>query len=208
MVIQVLLGTLAGATAGTFARLFLLPHVDGLAATLLCIAPFLLVGAWLMRRPVTSKMAIDITMTFLLTSQPSSPPADVALALNETAAMVVGVMVAVATFWTVLPATPAVHSRLLAQRIVRLSLRLLQSRSGASTQALRQSLRSALARMLDFTKPQSAIFVAAQNCLAAASQAVAARSSDQIPSSSAPAFDHATWQAATTLSVTLAKIRK
>jgi len=208
MVIQVLLGTLAGATAGTFARLFLLPHVDGLAATLLCIAPFLLVGAWLMRRPVTSKMAIDITMTFLLTSQPSSPPADVALALNETAAMVVGVMVAVATFWTVLPATPAVHSRLLAQRIVRLSLRLLQSRSGASTQALRQSLRSALARMLDFTKPQSAIFVAAQNCLVAASQAVAARSGDQIPSPSAQAFDHATRQAATALNVTLAKINK
>jgi uncharacterized membrane protein YccC len=208
MMIQVLLGTLAGAAAGTFARLFLLPHVDGLAATLLCIAPFLLVSAWLMRRPVTSKMAIDLTMTFLLTSQPSSPPTDVALAFNETAAMVIGVMVAAATFWTILPATPTVRSRLLAQRIVRLTLRLLQSRGVASTQALRQSLRSALARMLDFTKPQSAIFVAAQNCLAAASRAVATRSRNQTPSPSATAFDHATRQAATALNVTLAKINK
>lgn len=208
MVIQVLFGTMAGAVAGTLARLFLLPHAQDLATTLLCIAPFLLAGAWLMRRPATSKMAIDLTMTFLLTSQPSSPPVGHAQALNETAAMIVGVTIAVATFWAVLPATPAVRSRLLGQRIARLTLRLSQSRSLAPATALRQSLRHALARLLDFTTPQSAIFVAAQGCLTASSRAVAARRDNPAPSTSsfsAADCDNAARQAAATLNATLAK---
>ncbi|MCM2474665.1 hypothetical protein HGO38_14380 [Rhizobium sp. CG5] len=208
MVIQVLFGTMAGAVAGTLARLFLLPHADDLATTLLCIAPFLLAGAWLMRRPLTSKMAIDLTMTFLLTSQPSSPPVALAQALNETAAMIVGVTIAVATFWTLLPATPAVRSRLLGQRIARLTLRLSKAGGLKPAKALRQSLRQALARLLDFTPPQSATFVAAQGCLTASSRAVAARCGDPAPSTSlhsAAAYDHAARQAAATLSATLAK---
>ena len=208
MVIQVLFGTMAGAVAGTLARLFLLPHANDLVTTLLCIAPFLLAGAWLMRRPATSKMAIDLTMTFLLTSQPSSPPVDVALALNQTAAMIVGVTIAVATFWAVLPATPAVRSRLLGQRIARLTLRLSQSRGLAPANALRQGLRHALARLPDFTTPQSAIFVAAQGCLTASSRVVAARRGDPAQSTSSlsdTACDHAARQAAMTLNVTLSK---
>jgi hypothetical protein len=64
-----------GALAGLVARLFVLPYAHGLLPTLLCIAPFLLLGAWLMRRPATVKMAIDFNMTFLLMAQPAAPPA-------------------------------------------------------------------------------------------------------------------------------------
>ncbi|MEA9391560.1 FUSC family protein [Acerihabitans sp. TG2] len=208
MVIQVLLGTMAGAITGVLARLFLLPHADGLAPTLLCIAPFLLAGAWLMQRPATSKMAIDLTMTFLLTSQPSSPPVGVELAFNEAAAMIVGVMIAVATFWTLLPATPAVYSSLLAKRIVRLTLQLSTNRGTASAKAMRQSLRSAVARLLCFTKPQDAIFLAAQECLATANQVLATKIGDQTPSTSSPnasACDSAARQAAAMLADALTK---
>ncbi|MFM2484651.1 FUSC family protein [Celerinatantimonas yamalensis] len=211
MVIQVLLGTLAGAISGVLARLFLLPHADGLATTLLCIAPFLLAGAWLMQRPATSKMAIDLTMTFLLTSQPSSQPAGVALVLNEAAALIVGVMIAVATFWTILPATPSVRSSLLARRIVRLTLQLSKNQGTASAKAMRQNLRSALARLLYFTQPQSTIFLAAQKCLAAASQILATKSDDHPPSNSSPntpAYDSAARQTAAILANTLTKIQK
>jgi uncharacterized membrane protein YccC len=210
-VIQVLLGTLAGASAGVLTRLLVLPHADGVTSIVLCIAPFLLAGAWLMQRPATSKMAIDLTMSFLLTSQPSSPPADAARSLNEAAAMVVGVLVAAATFWAVLPATPAVRRHLLAQRIGQLTLQLSESRGGASAKALRQSLRSTLARLLDFTQPQSAIFLAAQECLAAACRmptTTRAFQNSSISSPNASARAAATRQAATTLSALLAKPRR
>ncbi|WJV63836.1 FUSC family protein [Pectobacteriaceae bacterium C52] len=211
MVIQVLLGTLAGAITGALARLFLLPHADGLATTLLCIAPFLLAGAWLMQRPATSKMAIDLTMTFLLISQPSSPPVGAALVLNEAAAIIVGVMIAVATFWAILPATPSVRSMLLARRIVRLTLQLSKKRSTTSAKAMQQNLRSALARLLYFTKPQSTIFLAAQECLAAASQVLATKSENQTLSTSSPntpTYDSAARQAAATLANALTKNQK
>ena len=211
MVIQVLLGTLAGAIAGVAVRLVVLPHAEGLWTTLLCIAPFLLAGAWLMQRPATSKMAIDLTMTFLLTSQPSSPPAGVAVALNEAAAIIVGVMIAAATFWAVLPATPAVGSRLLARRIVRLTLRLSASRDAGTAGAVRQSLRRALVRLLDFTKPHSAIFVAAQQCLAVACRAPTPPRDGQTSSRLSPdaaAFVSAARQAAATLRTTIANNAK
>jgi uncharacterized membrane protein YccC len=68
--IQVLFGSLIGALAGLICRLCLLPYAQGIWLTLLCIAPFLLLGAWLMLRPATAKLATDINMTFLLTAQP------------------------------------------------------------------------------------------------------------------------------------------
>jgi uncharacterized membrane protein YccC len=61
MLVHVLIGSVLGALAGIVARLFVLPYAHGLLPTLLCIAPFLLLGAWLMRRPATVKMAIDST---------------------------------------------------------------------------------------------------------------------------------------------------
>ncbi|EIZ77619.1 fusaric acid resistance protein [Novosphingobium sp. Rr 2-17] len=220
MIVQVLLGTLAGAAAGTLARLVLLPHAYSLPVTLLCIAPFLLAGAWLMRRPATSKMAIDLIMTFLLVAQPSAPPVDVALVFNQAAAIIVGVVIAVTTFWAVLPATPAVRSLLLARRIVRLTRRLANSHDAISAAAIRQHLRSAVARLLDFTQPdlaqsQGAVFRAAQACLAAASLAVTARSKDAGPNPASPSttpstttFDFAATQAADALSATLQKTNK
>jgi uncharacterized membrane protein YccC len=211
LVIQVLLGTLAGASAGVLVRLLVFPHADDVTTILLCIAPFLLAGAWLMQRPATSKMAIDLTMSFLLTSQPSSPAADAAGALSEAAAMVVGVLIAAATFWAILPATPAVRRQLLARRISRLTLLLSESRGGASARALRQSLRSTLARLLDFTPPHSAVFLAAQECLAAACRIPTTHrvfQNTSISSPNATACDAATRQAATTLSALLAKPRR
>ncbi len=210
MLIQVLLGTLAGAVTGVLARLFLLPHANDLTTTLLCIAPFLLVGAWLMQRPATSKMAIDLIMTFLLTAQPSSPPAGVAVALNEAAALIAGVIIAVATFWAVLPATPAVHGHLLAQRIARLTLQFAKRPGDTTAKAILPGLRSGLTRLLGFTKPQSAIFMAAQECLATVSRA-AANNNQPTPSASSlntPAYVHAARQAAATLCATLKKTPK
>lgn len=175
MVIQVLLGTLFGALAGVAARLYLLPHATDLLPTLLCITPFLLVGAWLMRRPATSKMAIDLTMTFLLTAQPGSAPASAVVTLSEAAAIVAGVLIAATTFWFILPATPQVRCRLLARRIARLTARAATSPSRTAAEVAQRSLRIAQVRLLDSTKANTDIFRAAQACLAAASEALAAR---------------------------------
>lgn len=174
MVIQVLLGTFSGALAGIAARLFLLPYVGGLLPTLLCITPFLLVGAWLMRQPATSKMAIDLTMTFLLTAQPGSAAASAAITLSEAAAIVAGVLIAATTFWLILPATPEVRCCLLARRIARLTARVATSPSRTAAKVAQRSLRSAQVRLLDSTKADTDIFRAAQACLAAASISLAA----------------------------------
>lgn len=175
LVTQVLLGTLFGALAGIAARLFLLPHVAGLLPTLLCITPFLFVGAWLMRRPpATSKMAIDLIMTFLLTAQPGSAATSAALTLNEAAALIAGVLIAAATLWLILPATPGGRRCLLARRIVRLTMRVATSPSRTAAEEARRSLRIAQVRLLDSTKADTDIFSAAQACLAAVSEALAA----------------------------------
>ena len=85
-----------------------------------------------MRRPATVSMAIDPNMTFLLTAQPTSPPAGADIVLNQVVAILSGALAVVASYWLVLPATPQLRVRLLAQRIVRLTLRIGQSRSAAA----------------------------------------------------------------------------
>jgi uncharacterized membrane protein YccC len=188
MVIQVLLGTLLGAVAGIAARLFLLPHATGLLPTLLCITPFLIAGARLMRWPATSKMAIDLTMTFLLTAQPGSVPASAVLTLSEAAAIVAGVLIAVATFWFILPATPEVRCRLLARRIARLTARVARSPDRTAAETAQRSLRIAQVRLLDFVKAGSAIFRAAETCIGAANTALAAKNNGSVipPGASSP----------------------
>jgi uncharacterized membrane protein YccC len=173
MVIQVLLGTLTGAVAGLCVRLFLLPHAEGLLPTLLCITPFLLVAAWLMRQSATAKMAIDMAMTFLLTSQPGTAPAPTPLILAEASAIISGVFIAVAIFWLVLPSTPVVRRKLFARQIVRLTARIASSTDLKTCASAHQALRSAQVRLLDFTEADSAIFAAAQSCLASATEVLA-----------------------------------
>ena len=103
-----------------------------------------------MRRPATVSMAIDPNMTFLLTAQPTSPPAGADIVLNQVVAILSGALAVVASYWLVLPATPQLRVRLLAQRIVRLTLRIGQSRSAGRWL---RSMRAAQVRLLDFVDP-------------------------------------------------------
>ncbi|PPU99351.1 hypothetical protein XhyaCFBP1156_03530 [Xanthomonas hyacinthi] len=150
--IHVLIGSLLGAVAGVGTRL-LLPHADGLPSVLLCIAPVLLLGAWLMQRPATAKMAIDLNMTFLLTAQPGLPPVLAAVALHQAAGIIAGVLVAVATFWLILPANPKERRRLLTRRIARLGRRLEQAPDVAAAACAHRGLRAAQLRLLACTDP-------------------------------------------------------
>jgi uncharacterized membrane protein YccC len=171
--IQVLIGSVLGAFAGIIARLLLLPYADGLLPTLLCIAPVLLLGAWLMRRPATAKMAIDLNMTFLLTAQPTSPLEAPEMVLNQVVAILAGVLAVVVTYWLVLPATPQVRIRLLAQRIARLTIRISESRNMLAAATAQRSLAATQVRLSGFVEPASGLFTAAQNCLAEGRRALA-----------------------------------
>jgi uncharacterized membrane protein YccC len=177
MVIQVLIGTLAGAAAGLLARLFLLPYADGLLPTLVCITPFLLAAAWLMRQRATAKMAIDMAMTFLLTAQPGTAPVTLVVAIAEAAAIVAGVFIAVAMFWLILPSTPDVRSRLLASRIARLARLIGRAGDSSVSRSRHEVIRATQIRLLDVTHAGSPLFKAAQACLAAASQVRSVNSS-------------------------------
>lgn len=167
MVIQVLLGTVVGATAGSLVRLYVLPHADSLFLTLFSIMPFLLIAAWLMRQSATAKMAIDMAMTFLLTAQPGSAPTATGIVLSEAAAIVSGVMIAVAIFWLV-PSTPALRRDALARRVARLTKYIAEAAEGKNLAAYFQRLRNAHLRLLDVTEADSALFKATQVCVAAA----------------------------------------
>jgi uncharacterized membrane protein YccC len=164
--IQVLVGSLLGALAGGAARLVALPYAEGLLPTLLCIAPFLLLGAWLMGRHATAKMAIDLNMTFLLTAQPTSPLAGPEIVLNQVVAILAGVLSVAGTYWLLLPATPQVRVRLLAKRIARLTVRIGESPNAVAAASAQRSLAATQVRLLNFVEPASGLFTAAQNCLA------------------------------------------
>jgi uncharacterized membrane protein YccC len=168
---QVLIGSLIGAVAGGFARLFVLPSTHGLLSVLLCVAPVLFIGAWLIRSR-TVKIGIDLNMTFLLTAQPTSPPAGADLVLSQAVAILAGVLAVAATYWLVLPATPQLRVRELARRISRLILRIGQSRSTLAAANAQRSLGEAQVRLLNYVDPTSALFLAAQNCLAEGRRAV------------------------------------
>jgi uncharacterized membrane protein YccC len=171
MVVQVLIGTLAGAAAGLLVRVFLFPHVAGLLPMLLCVMPFLLACAWLMSQPATGKMAIDMAMTFLLTAQPGTAPAPVEVVLPEAAAIAFGVFIAMGIFWLILPSRPDVRSTLLACRIVHLADLIARNSDRPHSESRHEALRSTQMRLLDVTPADSPIFIAAQACLATAAEA-------------------------------------
>lgn len=117
---DVFIGSLLGASAGMVARLWLLPQVQNDWQLLLCIAPFLLIGAALMARARTAKLAIDLNMTFLLTAQPGVHlQSDLQHVALQTLAILLGVMVAAAGLLLWYPAHPATRRLTLARRIAR-----------------------------------------------------------------------------------------
>lgn len=97
-VTHILVGSACGGAAAV-AYALLLPFAWSPAATSLLAAPFLLVGAWAMARPLTAKSAIDFNMVFLL----AAPTAfrlhgDVTATASRAIAIVAGVFVAALFF--------------------------------------------------------------------------------------------------------------
>lgn len=121
---DVLAGACAGVVLGAAYRLAILPHVAGIVATTLSLVPMLLAGAWLMGRRSTAKMAIDLTLCFLLVSRPFTPPSSLFATIQAAAAIVTGVLIAAATFWLVLPASDGRRTRALRRRAIRLARRI------------------------------------------------------------------------------------
>ena len=181
--IHVLIGTLLGALGGTLTALFLLPHAGHFAAVLLCVTPFLALGAGLMRRPLTARMAIDMNMTFLLTAQPGSPFAGAAHALNQSAAIILGVLVAGAIYWLCLPATPGVHRRRRAQRIVSCARAVYAAQTFTGATAAHHRLRCTLATLLPLCHPTDRVFVLALACLARSRPVLVHRAGGTAPNS-------------------------
>lgn len=163
--IHVLVGSSLGAIAGTLVYVFLLPQAENFWAIQVYVAPFLAVGAGLMQRPSTAKMAIDMNMIFLLTAQPGSHYAGAAYALNQSAAIIMGVLAAVATYWLLLPVTPEVNRRRLVQRIVTSANTVNEAQALTVAIAAHRLLRAALTSLLDVCNPADRIFVLAQDCL-------------------------------------------
>lgn len=110
--IPVFIGSLIGVVAGMFMRFLLLSQTHQVWLTLLYIAPFLIFGAWLMQRPTTSKMAIDLNMAFLLTVQPFHLITDKYIVFNESVAIISGVLIAIVTYWIIVPAISQINRQL------------------------------------------------------------------------------------------------
>lgn len=182
--IHVLAGSLLGALAGVLTRLLLLPRAADLWAVLLCIAPFLLLGAWLMRRRATEKMAIDMNMTFLLTAQPGTRQVEAVTAMSQSAAIIAGVLVAVATYGVFLPSTPRGHRRRLVRRIALAAAAVIEAPTAPAAANAHRALRAAHTRLLDFCDPGGRLFVLSQGCLLR-SRRLLVRRIDPDPSSAA-----------------------
>ncbi len=117
---DVFIGSILGASAGMITRLWLLPQLQSDWQLLLCIAPFLLIGAALMARARTAKLAIDLNMTFLLIAQPGVHlPSDLQQVALQALSILLGVLAAAAGLLLWSPALPAGRRLALARRIAR-----------------------------------------------------------------------------------------
>jgi hypothetical protein len=105
-------------------------------------------------------MAIDMNMTFLLTSQPGSLSMGIAPALHQSAAIILGVLVAVATYRLLLPSAPAPHCRKPVLPVMASDNRL--NRAAATPMQTHRALRAALPGLLDFCDPLASVFAQAQ----------------------------------------------
>lgn len=113
---HVLAGSCVGVVVGALYKVVVLPHVTGILPVALALTPVLIAGVWLMRSSATDKMAIDLTLCFLLVSQPYSGPMPVAVTLSVCAAIMAGVGVAATVFWFILPSHAVVRTRAPRQR--------------------------------------------------------------------------------------------
>jgi uncharacterized membrane protein YccC len=179
MLRQVLAGTFCGAFAGILVRLFVMPEDGAFWPTLFGLTPFLLIGTSLLRRPSTVKMATDLIMTFLLTVQPITPRGDAFAVINDAVAILIGVLIAAATYWFLLPATRVTHVRILARRIVALTRKAAQSQSFGVAQNALEDLRITSIKLLHLVPVEGELFGKALECLAAASRATAAKREKQ-----------------------------
>jgi uncharacterized membrane protein YccC len=97
-VTHILVGSTCGGAAAVV-YVLLLPFAWSPAGTALLAAPFLLVGAWAMARPLTAKSAIDFNMVFLLATPTAlTLHGDVTATASRAIAIVAGVFVAALFF--------------------------------------------------------------------------------------------------------------
>jgi uncharacterized membrane protein YccC len=117
-VTHILVGSACGGAAAVLYAL-LLPHARTPAGTALLAAPFLLVGAWAMARPLTAKAAIDFNMVFLLATPTAfTLHGDAASTGSRAIAIVAGVFMAALFFHAAHEAAPR-RVRRLAREMIR-----------------------------------------------------------------------------------------
>lgn len=128
---DVLAGTVAGALAGGLFRLWIAPYLGHDIGLLTGILPFLIIGAYLMASPRTSKMAIDFNMTFLLVTQPFSSNLSPSTPdiLTDCAAILSGAALATLWYCLALPSSRHVNQARATRRLIRIADQLENSTS-------------------------------------------------------------------------------
>ena len=166
---DVLVGSCVGAALGLSCRFLWLPHVASVWQLAWAIAPFLLAGAWLMARPSTAKLAIDLNMTFLLIAQPSlSTETSLEHSLLQTVAILGGVLIALLTFRWWVPSSAGTERNRLASRIAHLTLKISDERSAARRSRLYGRITVLLVRLITLEKYASTLLLSAFECTAMA----------------------------------------
>ncbi|WP_416427416.1 FUSC family protein [Pseudomonas sp. App30] len=166
---DVLAGTCVGIVLGLGYRFWLLELATSPWQLACFTAPFLLVGALLMARPATAKMAIDLNMTFLLIAQPSlQTDTTLTHSLWQALAILGGVLTAVLTYRRLVPNAPHSDRLRLAQRIAVLTLRLPNTQSAAARTGLYEQIKVLLAQLNRIDKQSTALLSAAFECAAIA----------------------------------------
>lgn len=178
---DVLVGSCVGAVLGLSCRFWLLPHVASAWQLALVIAPFLLAGAWLMARPSTAKLAIDLNMTFLLIAQPSlSTDTSIEHSLLQMVAILGGVVTALLTYRWLVPSSPGSEGKRLAVRIANLTLKISNGPSAAMRSRLYGQITVLLVRLITIEKCASTLLLSAFECTAMA-QRVAEGRAEKFP---------------------------
>ncbi|MDA7085542.1 FUSC family protein [Pseudomonas sp. SA3-5] len=158
----VLIGSSAGAVLGVICRFWLLPEVGTVWGLALVIAPFLIIGALLMARPGTAKLAIDLNMTFLLIAQPGlHVDTSFEHTLLQMLAILGGVFTAVLTYRWLVPSSPGSQRKRLYKRIAQLTLRMLDAPASPAQARIYDQVRDLLTRLISLEKKASPLLIAA-----------------------------------------------
>ena len=144
-VTHILVGSACGGGAAV-AYALLLPLAWSPAGTALLAAPFLLLGAWAMARPLTAKSAIDFNMVFLLATPTAfTLHGDVTATASRALAIVAGVSVAALFFHAAHEEAPR-RVRRLARQMVRDVRRIAGSASAEEARRWRGALADRVVR--------------------------------------------------------------